>query len=793
MEVCNIFDINFDNFKDNDIVINDVCIVLDNKEIASNSRYGFRKNELLKLVGNGNKCTVYNTKNKTLLKINDDFKTYNGIFTIGICSGRPMCNSIDRLKELGFNPKFESEHPRDIRINSNDYLKNNDVFYKIEYLLVKSYDIPNMLKNNIIDAIICYSDIWYNLDESDYNIKYISYFSDELGNKDTYISMVCNPSHKLHKSGQLYINNEFTHYNKKIKIFGEYKDSERLIKKYSNYLGFIDDQAEITQVSGGVESYVKKGLCDFGITIVQSGETLKTNEMVEYFKLRKVFLNLWMYIPPRINMTNNLKLDLRRELYMTLKNKDEQRYLIIDGIDGTGKTTLLKKLARDKRIHNVICYDRHKIITDATLSLKSIPEGGSIYNDIFTRENTTVIILESELLTCDERITTRNDVKKYEKIGAQCYFRLRYRQLAALYGYNILNNDGTMDELVENTFKILDGDETFKVPNLKLMTDEYFNLLKPVAEGESKIVRSFNERFDIVRYKPSVYSHKRQRGGTVKGTDLERQKTTMNIMLLLAKENIEHTYWCIYNGFILAEKVKPPSVEVCVKGAHVGTHKHIYYDMCNKTDRFGNKLTSSNDMYPEPIVRFDWRNPNHILPSDNEKLIDMKHTQIFVNPLRESGKTDEEINNILNDMFPHGVPLGDYAMCDSLADRFIDVNKTKLLVTKAFKALSYHFAMINIRFKDVCFMPTTDGKKLYGEVSQDCGRYEAIDPSITAFQKCLETKIPWDDESTSLDKDIWRSGGTSELVLEKWKRLTFLIDNYTQSHLKEWINEIFMN
>ena len=797
MKFCNVKEIKYADFNEKDMVLNEPTIMKDGVELWSRSRYGFRRDELF--TNGETSLTVYTYRyGSPDVVTNPEHAVSDKTFTIGICAGRPMKHSIERLKDLGLNPQFESEHEREIMIKSSDYIVDRKdsgvVLHKVEYLLVKSNDIPFLLTNDVIDAVMCYSDIWYNLDHPDYNIKYLSNFTDKLGNHETYVSLISKDDFSL---------DNVVAEGRKLRIFSEYKDGLRLIRKYLDQLGLTEDQVEITKVSGSVESYLHRGICDLAISIVQTGETLRINNMKEFLRLRRVYLNMWINIQPRETDSNNLY--LRRGVYTSLKPKSEQRFLIVDGIDGTGKTTLLQQLSQRREIHNWLCFDRHPTITNATLTNKALPEDGCIYDHqsgLFTRDNTVVLILESDLDECDRRIKSRGgEQAPYETINAQCYFRLRYRQLSGLYGYNVLNNDFKIEGMSENDYEehqrflmedvmsILNGSTEFALPALKDMTDEKFNALKTVAEGESKIVKSCG-MFDIVKYKPSVYSHKRQRGGFIEGSDLERQKTTLNIELLLAKAGITHTYWCIYNGYIIAEKLGvqgAPPVEVCVKGAHVGTHKHIYQHMWAKRDRFGNKLTKSNDMYPEPIVRFDWRNPNHLLPSSGEKLIDMKHTQIFVNPLRASGKTDEEISEILEAMFPNGVPLGDYAMCDELANRFINVEESKKLVRTAFVTLSEHFAKINIRFKDVCFMPTVDGDRLYGEVSQDCGRYEAIQDDDDAFQGCVKDAIPW----KSLDKDVWRAGGSSELVLEKWRRLTFLIDSYTRDHLGEWVKSLF--
>ena len=60
-------------------------------------------------------------------------------------------------------------------------------------------------------------------------------------------------------------------------------------------------------------------------------------------------------------------------------------------------------------------------------------------------------------------------------------------------------------------------------------TQEMFDALPKVIEGESKIIRTFNKRFQIIQYKASVHSHKQQRSGIVEGTDKERMKMTKTL------------------------------------------------------------------------------------------------------------------------------------------------------------------------------------------------------------------------------------------------------------------------
>ena len=73
---------------------------------------------------------------------------------------------------------------------------------------------------------------------------------------------------------------------------------------------------------------------------------------------------------------------------------------------------------------------------------------------------------------------------------------------------------------------------------------------------------------------------------------------------------------------------------------------------------------------------------------------------------------------------------------------------------------------------------------IYSEISQDCGRYKKIeliekpgDSKNELIEKPRDSKNS-KSELSDLDKDIWRAGGSSELVLEKWKIMTHLVEDY---------------
>lgn len=122
--------------------------------------------------------------------------------------------------------------------------------------------------------------------------------------------------------------------------------------------------------------------------------------------------------------------------------------------------------------------------------------------------------------------------------------------------------------------------------------------------------------------------------------------------------------------------------------------------------------------YPQPIVRFDWRNPLH----------------------------DDKGNRLADEILP-----------DSLADLFINTKAARATALKVYDILSAYLETKDIICCDLCLFIAEDGETVFGEISQDCGRFRHFDVG-------------------SLDKDVWRSGGSSELVLQKWQLLLDMLE-----------------
>jgi len=257
-----------------------------------------------------------------------------------------------------------------------------------------------------------------------------------------------------------------------------------------------------------------------------------------------------------------------------------------------------------------------------------------------------------------------------------------------------------------------------------VMSEEEFSKLPLVVEGESKIVRHFGDGLCLIKFKPTVYSYTSNRCGILPGSDILRLRATKIFVDVLRASGIPHAYREVGENYILSELIDhPPPIEVVVKAFHSGTSKHRYFGMAGSRLRpshpfFAGASLSADDAYPAPMVRFDWRNP-------------MRHPET-------------------------GARLADEVLGDEMADWFIDTQAARLTAKRVYKSLSDFLAPRDIVLYDLCLFITEDGTTVFGEVSQDCGRFRHFDLG-------------------SLDKDVWRAGGSSEHVLEKWKMLMDMI------------------
>ena len=282
----------------------------------------------------------------------------------------------------------------------------------------------------------------------------------------------------------------------------------------------------------------------------------------------------------------------------------------------------------------------------------------------------------------------------------------------------------------------------------QLPTQETFHTLPIVAEGNSKEVRYMGSGIVAIKLKPTVYSYTHNRAGEIIGTDDLRMRSSKALLEVVAKAGAAHTYQGFNDGLIISELVMPEStgelnnefvptdltlaqrerlaraapIEVIVKRFHAGTPKHRYFGMNGTTARSGIGIGSGQHIkddarYPQLVTRFDWRNPMTT---------------------------------------PAGERLADEVLPECMANWYIDVEQASLTARAAFGGIERALGKVGLELWDMCFFITEDGKQIFSEISPDCMRVRSQDES--------------------LDKDVWRSGGSSELVTAKWTKFVEIVE-----------------
>ncbi len=306
------------------------------------------------------------------------------------------------------------------------------------------------------------------------------------------------------------------------------------------------------------------------------------------------------------------------------------------------------------------------------------------------------------------------------------------------------------------------------------LTLEHFKTLPLVIEGESKEVRYLGKGLVVIRFKPTIYSFTENRCAVVPGSHIPRMLASKVFVEILAKAGIRHAYQEFSKEFILASLIMPhrvefekyktpifrpadltqrsieelpraPPIEVIAKRYLTGTTKHGCIGMVGSSVRASHKFYAdmkleADGALPEMLIRFDWRNP----------LTQPGRGQQMANLL------GLEVGDVQQRVVAYGDRVADTVLPEQIADWYIDVPKSRRTAFMAAITLETFLASRNIVFYDLCMFLDESGEIVYGEISPDCGRFRHLDHG-------------------SLDKDVWRSGGSSHDVINKWNLLTNLI------------------
>lgn len=292
--------------------------------------------------------------------------------------------------------------------------------------------------------------------------------------------------------------------------------------------------------------------------------------------------------------------------------------------------------------------------------------------------------------------------------------------------------------------------------HFELINKNYFKLL---IEGESKQVykiltnNNYLNQIVIIILKSTIYSHSKQATGYIENLGEIRAMGTKLFLEMLWRNQLRHSYRSINkNGIIISDYVDTNPIEIVFKKYCEGTDKHSYYEILKNK-----KIIGENGEYLNgPYVRFDWRNPNHILIKSQ--------TNVTSNPyyylIEEYFGKETFFNKFLLDS-NKVKPFGDKTISSDILHSLINVDNCRETIIKIYCTIQSYLNEIGLEVKDGCFMLNNNGSICWSEINQDCMRIV-------------------NHNNESLDKDIWRAGGSSSksMITEKWKSFNNILSEY---------------
>ncbi|MGX7583084.1 ATP phosphoribosyltransferase [Candidatus Vidania fulgoroideorum] len=166
---------------------------------------------------------------------------------ISIQKGRVFEIFKEKIKKIGFKIKKD-----DRRLNILNKKKTMEIVFS------RSVDIKTVFKNKIADLFIMGLDIYLE--------KKLKYRYFVLKKYKFNLSIIKNPKKK----------------NRKKIIYTKYPNILNSFKKFSKF--------KIIKVNGCLELYLKKNLCKYIFDIVDTGKTIKKNNLKKKCNLKSVFL-----------------------------------------------------------------------------------------------------------------------------------------------------------------------------------------------------------------------------------------------------------------------------------------------------------------------------------------------------------------------------------------------------------------------------------------------------------------------------------------------------------------------
>lgn len=485
--------------------------------------------------------------------------------------------------------------------------------------------------------------------------------------------------------------------------------------------------------------------------------------------------------------------------------------IYIVGNYGTGKTSVCQLLEN--------AYDRDTgpadiHVLDKMTLMNTFDDG---YDEIEISNNVVWIILDCDVDVILKRISNRDNLDKFDIRKTRKslhYFKCRFRELSGHFGIPIID---TTDLTIEQVVKVVkyiakhkhyyddfrsmgtkyltyediqerDGDNIVygivedvelddlpeyihEFPNIdkhKLLARSYVNdmkiqeenriTLKLLEEGESKKVyydcspNPYTKGKVWICLKSTIYSRSKQATEYIEGLGSIRAIGSQIFNEMLWRNGMDHVYYSINKyGIIMSDWIDCPPIKTVVKRYCEGTDKDTLFYLKDNKDI----VLPTGEYICGPMVRFDWRNPNHVNKDGNPL-----NKNLYYYVIEEQVGKEQFFEKVLANP-KYAKPVEDKNLSEELLHQVIDVEQTRLNALKLFATIQSYFTEVKLIVKDAYYMLDKTGNIFWSEINPDCMRIVGAD---TTYDK----------------EDIWRSDESSskDTIVKKWKEFNNIFKNY---------------
>jgi hypothetical protein len=134
------------------------------------------------------------------------------------------------------------------------------------------------------------------------------------------------------------------------------------------------------------------------------------------------------------------------------------------------------------------------------------------------------------------------------------------------------------------------------------------------------------------------------------------------------------------------------------------------------------ELVTSPSIYSKGIyVRFDWRNPNHFLPSHPNTVINQNPYYYLIE--KHIGKERFFLKFLKKSAVK---PLGDKCISEDLISGYVHTQGLKRAVLQLYCAFAYYCSRVSLEIIDGCCMFDSCGSVAWSEINPDCLRVKKL-------------------------------------------------------------------